>query len=235
MKKGVIYRQGDATRGGIRIFESLKRIVLLFSLKSISYSLITFSLVFGLFIYGPTINEEANYLLGRRRLSEEILINKAEADQTKIVQDEAKKYGVNSYFSIVIPKIGATSNIFANIDIGNEAEYMAALQHGVAHAKGTYFPGQGKQIYLFSHSTNAQYNVEKYNAIFYLLSKLEKNDLIVVFFADKKYIYSVDQKVIVDPRDTKWLSERNEETLILQTCYPPGTSLKRLLVIAKPL
>jgi LPXTG-site transpeptidase (sortase) family protein len=159
----------------------------------------------------------------------------AEAENTENIQNEAKTYGVSSEFSIVIPKIDAKSDIIANVDVSNEKEYYGALSKGVAHAKGTYFPGQNGRIFLFSHSTNSPLNFSKYNAIFYLLKKLEQDDDIVLYFADKRYDYVVTEKKVIPSDDVSWLTPKvGEEELVLMTCDPPGTSWKRLLVIAKP-
>lgn len=136
-------------------------------------------------------------------------------------------------FSIVIPKIGANANILANIDASNEKIYLAALNKGVAHTLGTAFPGEGGHIFLFAHSTDYFWNVGAYNAIFYLLNKLENNDEINIYYKGQRYIYRVIGKKIVDPSKVEYLTRKtNKEFLTLQTCWPPGTTLKRLLVFA---
>jgi len=139
-------------------------------------------------------------------------------------------------FSVVIPKIGANSNIIANVDPSNEDEYLQALAHGVAHAKGTSFPGLGSTTYLFAHSADNFWNVGTYNAVFYLLNRLEKGDEINVFFQGTRYKYLVEKTEIVDPAQVEFITaDRGQgEELILQTCYPPGTAWKRTLVFAKP-
>ena len=77
-------------------------------------------------------------------------------EETVAVQEEAAKYGVSTHFSVVIPSIDAKSDIIANVNAGDFVEYERALRDGVAHARGTYFPGQGKNIFLFSHSTDSR-------------------------------------------------------------------------------
>ena len=191
-----------------------------------------------LFTIGPVLKEEVIYSLGigeKESYEEPNYVGLAEAEKVIQTQEEANFYGVNSYFSIVIPKIDAASNIIANVDTGIKDEYIEALSKGVAHAKGTYFPGQGKKIFLFSHSTDSPINIARYNAVFYLLRKLEKGDKIIIFFADKKYEYVVRDKIIADPTDTALLSRESVgEELILMTCDPPGTTWRRLLIIAEP-
>ncbi|HSX40798.1 MAG TPA: sortase [Candidatus Saccharimonadales bacterium] len=139
-------------------------------------------------------------------------------------------------FDVLIPKIGANVKVFPNVDSSNEDEYLKILQQGVAHARGTVFPGMAGNIYLFAHSTDNWWNVGRYNAVFYLLKDLSVGDDVVVFFQDQRHNYSVTSSTIVDPSDVSALTQSHggPEQLVLQTCWPPGTSWKRLLVFAKP-
>lgn len=208
-------------------------------LRSFGAFLIFACLIYAFYCLGPVAKEEIVY-------SANEAIAQINPDPTppptpnvdvNIIQTqaEAKNLGLNSDFSIYIPKINAKASVIANIDPNNYDQYMAALKEGVAHTKGTNFPGEGKLIYLFSHSTNSPWYASRYGAVFYLLSKLETGDKITLFFADKKYEYWVDKTVIVKPSDISWLTDNGQgEQLILQTCTPAGTSLSRLLVIAKP-
>ncbi|MFA5770638.1 MAG: sortase [Patescibacteria group bacterium] len=136
-------------------------------------------------------------------------------------------------FSIVIPKIGANAKVQSNIDASDEKIYLDALNKGVAHTLGTAFPGEGGHIFLFAHSTDYFWNVSSYNAIFYLLYKLEKNDEVNIFYQGQRYVYRVIGQEIVDPSQVQYLTRKtNREFLTLQTCWPPGTTLKRLLIFA---
>jgi LPXTG-site transpeptidase (sortase) family protein len=139
-------------------------------------------------------------------------------------------------FSIVIPKIGATATVFPNVDPENESEFIPVLQKGIAHAKGTVFPGFSGNVYLFAHSTDNWWNVGRYNAVFYLLKNLNKGDDIVVFFENKRHNYVVTELLVMDARDVSQLSrpQSGAEQLVLQTCWPPGTTWKRLVVLASP-
>jgi len=136
-------------------------------------------------------------------------------------------------FSLVIPKIGANSIIIPNVDAANEEEYLEVLRHGVAQAGGTAYPGQGKHIFLFAHSTDYIWNVGSYNAIFYLLNKLERGDEVDIFYQGQRYVYKVIGKTVVSPDKVEYITRQtNREFLTLQTCWPPGTTLDRLLVFA---
>jgi sortase A len=108
---------------------------------------------------------------------------------------------------------------------------------GVAHAKGSVFPNLKGNTYLFAHSTDNFWDVGRYNAVFYLLKDLKKGDDVIVFFENKRYNYVVTGSKITDPSNVSYLvnaQKGNEQQLILQTCWPPGTTLQRLLVFAKP-
>lgn len=143
---------------------------------------------------------------------------------------------IDPLFSILIPKIGASERIIPNVDSGNSDEYKKALLKGVAHAKGTVFPGIPGNTYLFAHSADNWWNAGHYNAVFYLIKDLEKGDEIVVFFEGRRYNYTVSEKYVADPSEVSFLvsSRGEEQKLILQTCWPPGTTWKRLFIIAKP-
>lgn len=241
--KGTIYYifnpKKSGPHGSVSLHATLKIKVLYTLARGIGAGLVGFVVIAALFTFGPVIKNEISYdlyhpsqvdLISQRQA---LLINAA---NTSAIQKEAQNFGVNSYFSIVIPKIAAYANIIANVDPSNEVEYDKALMEGVAHAKGTYFPGQGKEIFLFAHSTNSLLNVSRYNAVFYLLNKLSVGDQIVIYFADTRYVYKVTETKIVDANNTSFLTNASKgELLVLQTCYPPGTSWNRLLVLAKPL
>lgn len=144
---------------------------------------------------------------------------------------------VDTAFSLVIPAIGASAKIYPNVDASNPDIFLPILQKGVAHAKGTVFPGMKGNIYLFAHSTDNFWDVGRYNAVFYLLKDLNKGDEIAIFFQGKRHNYVVTDSKIVDPSNISYIvNARNQskEQLVLQTCWPPGTTFQRLLVFASP-
>ncbi|MFC1600507.1 sortase [Patescibacteria group bacterium] len=237
--KGLIYQKGRSANHGeiILVLPAFFKLTYHFA-RTVGAGLISFALLSIMFSFGPIIKEELDYNLGKKSIEvakTDFSPQIAEAQRIVAVQKEALSYGISSYFSIVIPKISATSNVIANVDASSPDEYQEALKKGVAHAKGTYFPGQNGNIFLFSHSTDSPLNFARYNAIFYLLKKLDKEDEIIIYFADKRYDYEVVDKLTTDVNDTSWLSTKaGEERLILMTCDPPGTTWNRLLVIAEP-
>lgn len=207
-----------------------------------------FLVLSSLFMIGKTfyypVKEEIRYFVNKITGKKYQLVTKPEKKIEKKLQKgvlaRSLKFNqveflvpVDPNFSIIIPKIGANARILANIDASEENIYLPALQKGVAHALGTAFPGEGGHIFLFAHSTDYFWNVGYYNAVFYLLSKLEKGDEVDLFYQGERYVYRVVGKEIVDPSKVEFLTRKtNREFLTLQTCWPPGTTLKRLLVFA---
>ena len=140
---------------------------------------------------------------------------------------------VNTDFSIVIPKINANTKVIKNVDPYNSSVYQYALTKGVAHALGTATPDTNGNTFIFAHSAGNWYQANQYNAVFYLLNKLNSGDEIFVYYQNQKYTYSVNEIKFVSSNEISYLSNKlNTNTLTLMTCWPPGTTLKRLLVTA---
>jgi len=120
------------------------------------------------------------------------------------------------------------------VNTADDKSYLDALKNGVAHAAGTKFPGENGHIYLFAHSTNTFTNVSRYNAVFYLLYKLEPGDEVNLYYKGIRYKYNVVGKEIIDPSRVDYLTRKTDkEFLTMQTCWPPGTIYQRLLVFAE--
>ncbi|PIU03963.1 hypothetical protein COT44_00345 [Candidatus Shapirobacteria bacterium CG08_land_8_20_14_0_20_39_18] len=174
----------------------------------------------------PMLAAEANYRLSPApSLVEAVNLSVTETSKTTAAPQN---------FSLAIPKIHLSTPVVANVDPYNEKEYEVSLKKGVAQAKGTAFPGQRETIYIFGHSSSFLWDNNPYGAAFYLLDKLNKDDQIVLTYNDKIYSYKVSDKKIIEGRDFSFLTLENTEKLVLQTCWPPSTNWKRLVVIADP-
>lgn len=179
-----------------------------------------------------TVKEEVSYF---GMLSEMI---KAQGNKLAYAKNLAFGLGVtNTEFSIYIPKISAKAPIIENVDASNIESMREALKQGVAQAAGSKLPTEGGGMFLFAHSANDPWQAVQYNAVFYKLNDLQAQDedLIYIFYQGYAYIYKVSQKYIVDSSDTSWLSsaKTGKERLIIQTCWPPGTTWKRVIVVAQ--
>ncbi len=140
---------------------------------------------------------------------------------------------VDPDFSIVIPKIAANTKVIKNIDPFNSQIYQQALTQGVAHASTSDTPDKSGNVFIFAHSAGNWYQANQYNGIFYLLNKLTSGDEIFVYYQNQKYTYSVDQIKTINSQETNYLNRNfGQNQLTLMTCWPPGTTIKRLLVTA---
>lgn len=198
--------------------------------------LIIISILGLLFSFGPVLSSEINYRFKKETKITSLPVvgfSSLLASDQNLVKQEILEEIPDPEFSLVIPKIEAKTKVIANVNAGNPKEYSQALKEGVAHAAGTVFPGMQGTIFLFAHSTDAPWNILRYNAVFYLLRELEPQDKIIVFFEGKRFNYEVYEKKVIDPRQTDFFKQRGEEILVLQTCYPPGSTQKALLIFAK--
>ncbi len=141
---------------------------------------------------------------------------------------------------IVIPKIGkniplvdiAASSTFDFDHMENI--FMQELEKGVVRYPGSALPGQNGNTFIFGHSSNYPWVKGNFNDVFALLDNVEFGDQIIVYYNQKKFIYTVREKKIVRPGDVKALErDPNKPELSLMTCWPIGTTLKRMLVFAE--
>ncbi len=221
------------------------------TLRSIGNFLLLFAIYGVISTFGPALYYEVSYQVIKARG-----VNFTVASETTTAigalaknQEQSVSFGdlltgsknqtivpPDTEFSIVIPKIGASAKVIANVDPSSEEAFLPALLQGVAHAQGSLFPGLSGNIYMFAHSADNFWDAGQYNAIFFLLKDLNEGDEIVIFYQGKRYNYFVTEARVVEPEEVHFITEANtgNEQLILQTCWPPGTAWKRLLVFARP-
>ncbi len=213
-------------------------------IRSIGNFLVLFAIYGVIATFGPALYYETQYrIIQIRGIHFTVEHPSAVAQRPRQVNvltgpKEQTLIPFDTSFDIVIPKIGASAVVAPNVDATNENEYLPALQQGVAHAKGTVFPGMKGNIYLFAHSADNFWDAGRYNAVFYLLKDMSPGDDIVLFFEGKRFNYKVTESRIVEPSEVSYLVQSQDKNspqkLILQTCWPPGTTWKRLVVFAEP-
>lgn len=137
-------------------------------------------------------------------------------------------------FHLIIPKININAPIIADVDGTDKDTYFKALENGVAHFKGTAKPGEGSNIFIFGHSSFYAWAAGDYKEIFKELENVKEGDEIVIWYNNKEYKYKVADIKIVDPDEVNVLKATSTEQVSLMTCVPPGTTLKRLIVVGKP-
>jgi len=140
---------------------------------------------------------------------------------------------VDTQFGLIVPKVGINAPVVPAVNPTNPGEYEKALTQGVAHASTSYFPDENGTVYLFSHSTSYDWFVGDLNAVFYLVKNLETDDLVVLVYKGHEYTYKITDKKVVSPQAVSYLvPHTGTRSLILQTCWPPGSVAERLLIFA---
>jgi sortase A len=184
-----------------------------------------------LLIYSPVIAKELLYAINKPDASEQVTLS----NQSGSEKEKKKEIVVaDKEFSIVIPKIGVNSKVVKNVDPNKSVEYQLKLTQGVAHAKGTVFPGEFGNSFYFAHSSDSFYNANRYNSVFYLLNKLTKGDFFYLVYNQQIYKYQVKNVKVVEATDINYLSgDKTKQTATLMTCWPAGTTLKRLVVVGE--
>lgn len=133
---------------------------------------------------------------------------------------------------LLIPKLSVNAPIvFATSQ--EEKDILEGLHNGVVRYAGMSNPGEAGNTYITGHSSNYWWDKGKYNYVFVLLDKMQAADRATVYHNGNKYIYEVISKEIVEPANVSSLAQTTEPTLTLMTCYPPGTTNKRLIVRLK--
>ena len=139
---------------------------------------------------------------------------------------------VGSQPLVIIPKINVNAPI-EFVPTLDENAILAGLQNGVVHYANTGLPGAPGNTVLFGHSSNDWWEPGNFKFIFALLDRLTIGDTIQVNYNSKRYIYQVTGTKVVDPTDFSVIQQTYSPELTLITCTPPGTSWKRLVVVAK--
>ncbi|MDO8551096.1 MAG: sortase [bacterium] len=200
-------------------------------------SLLFFSFVGFLIILFPMVSAELGYRFYQIKASGKAENEKASSFGNLLwLSDNNLGTPVDWQFDVIIPKIGLNAPVKTDVDANNQTEYNQVLKNSLAHAKGSSLPDQRGTSYIFGHSSNFIWDATRQNALFYLLKNVEKKDRIIVFYNSKPYLYQVTEKNINNAADIPdYVNQTDKRLLVLQTCWPPGTAWKRLLVVATPI
>lgn len=183
----------------------------------LGYLLIGAALLIIIFTFLPVFKEEINYQKNSYKYT----------DQNREISP------IDNIFGIVIPKLNINAKVIKDVDPFDQKSYQLALTKGIAHAKGTKYPGESGNTFIFSHSSENFFEATRYNSVFYLLQKLDLGDKIIAYYNNNKFEYKITEKKIIDAGEVDYLKNKSTEpTLTLMTCWPPGTDLKRLIVRA---
>lgn len=165
-------------------------------------------------VFAPVAKEEARYA------------------QTKTEAPVSWCDSADLVFAICIPKIHIRGSVLEN-DTLNLSQIAPSLRKGIVHLSASADPGEWGNGVYFGHSDDVPWDNGPYKTIFALLGKLEKGDEVYLFHNEKRFRYQVISSQVISARDVSVLDNQKEaQTITLITCWPPGTTLKRLAVRA---
>jgi len=148
------------------------------------------------------------------------------------VLGDKTRFNTPKYFYITIPKLKIENAI-----IETESETLNP-EDSLGHYPGTALPGENGNSFIFGHSVLPWFfNSNNYKTIFSTLGKLEPGDEFYITYNNQEFTYVVESTEELAPEEVDPLADikpkyLNESTVVLMTCSPPGTKLKRLLVNA---
>ena len=123
---------------------------------------------------------------------------------------------------LIIPRMGVDDRVIIS-------DSPDSLNRGLWHIPGSAVPGSPGNVVIAAHRWLYKPPSPK---TFYLIDKLEEGDPIIYEYGNRRYIYSVTQRFIVDPEDVQILSQ-DENKLTLFTCTPLYSTKQRYVINAE--
>lgn len=138
-------------------------------------------------------------------------------------------------FSISVPRLNVhDAKVQIDVDGTNESIYLDVLKQAVAHFRGTAYPGERGNSFLFGHSMLPILASSSYESIFTNLPKLREGDVIQVKYGADELTYRIRQTGVVEPTDVSVLRQPHDQRLLtLMTCIPPGFGSNRFVATAE--
>ncbi len=154
-----------------------------------------------------------------------------------IVLDPTTNLKVGPEPRLIIPKINVDAPFVDDVPSLEESVIQSKLKDGVVHYPipgANSLPGQVGNTVILGHSSNDVFDDGDYKFVFVQLEKLEKGDTFYLNYKGIRHTYSVTEKKVIDPTEVSQLViDTTKPLATLVTCTPPGTALKRLVVIAE--
>jgi len=140
--------------------------------------------------------------------------------------------------TIVIDKLGITAPLV--FDATNDVnDIFDSLREGIVNHPITPKPGEKGMSILLGHSSSYAWDDNPYGSVFALLDKLEVGDRFHIKYSDgRTFYYEMKESLIFnpfDPNDTalQEFEKKDKTGVALVSCWPTGTSLRRLAVRAE--
>jgi LPXTG-site transpeptidase (sortase) family protein len=147
--------------------------------------------------------------------------------------DPTKDNAVDPSPIVYIPSINAAVPVVYTQTSNEEKAVQKSLEEGAVRMAGTANPGEKGNVVIVGHSSNNILNQGKFKFAFVNLRKVQEGELFYLHKDGKRYTYKIVTKKVVEPTDVSVLQPSDKSIATLITCDPPGTSLKRLVVIGE--
>lgn len=137
--------------------------------------------------------------------------------------------------AVVIPRLNIRVPIVWSTS-RQEADLQRDLEHGAIHYPGTALPGLVGNAFVSAHSSNFPWLPGDYKTAFASLGDLEEGERgIFIEYADsstlvRRFEFQVAEIAIVHAEDERMFNQGDQPELTLVTCWPLGTSWRRLMV-----
>ncbi len=219
--------------------------------------LLTFLILFTIFFV--IMNYEAfsskiSYFLKEKKINEVFVETVKEDIDNNLLNLEPKEKTIKKEFPnlnisitpleyrLVIPKISKNVPVievperYISEDIWTQfdKEVQNLLRQWVIHYPGTAGPGQVGNAFFTWHSSYYPWDKWQYKDVFANLNQMEIGDTYFIYSNQKKYKYKIVDKKEIKPSEVNVLSQPNNAKIsTLMTCWPLGTTLRRLIVVGE--
>lgn len=134
-----------------------------------------------------------------------------------------------------VPSLGINVPVIFSKD---PKDFDRDLQIGVVHYPGTALPGQIGTTYISGHSSNFAWAKGSYNRVFSKLGDLADNTSFKVTVVQKngkdaRLHYVVTGRREFSATDPEQFKNGGKSTVALSTCWPVGSTAKRLVVFGE--
>lgn len=120
----------------------------------------------------------------------------------------------------------------------NVSDFDKDLKNGVVHYPGTVLPGQTGTSYISGHSSGYAWDRSPYKQIFAILGQVKDGTSFTITVTQKdgkvvRYNYVVERRGEFAANDQAQFVNTADSVVALSTCWPVGTTARRLVLFAK--
>lgn len=130
---------------------------------------------------------------------------------------------------IEIPKIGIKVPIVFQSSTSKK-DLENALKKGVVHYPTSALPGQNGAVMIAGHSAPTGWK-RNYDWAFSKINELTVGSEIFIYYNNQKFRYTVTKQFFLTPGATIPVSTTFADSLYLSTCWPPGQSKSKRLIV----